>query len=72
MINQADLDNWFQYHPPNIEQLEKYEAIRSTGKSFAELVLALTPSGKDQSEAIRRIRDAVAVANAAVACSSEN
>lgn len=68
MIEQEQLDNWFQYHAPTEGQPAKYEAIRSAGKAFAETILELTPPSADQSAAIRLVREAVFTANAAIAC----
>ena len=67
-ITQRDLDNWFTYHPPTEDQRERYELLRAKAKEFAEEVLRLTSPGPDQSAAIRKIREAVFVANAAIAC----
>lgn len=68
MITTADIDNWFRYHPPTPSQRERYEALRDAAKTFAQQVLVLTPAGADQSAAIRKIREAVMTANAAIAC----
>lgn len=68
MITQLQLDEWFTYHPPTDETVKRYNAIRAAGREFAEVVLANTPPCADQTVAVRRIREAVAVANAAVAC----
>lgn len=68
MITSDDLKNWFQYHPPVGNQTETYEAIRVAGHAFASVILAQTPAGPDQTDAIRKIREAVMTANAAVAC----
>lgn len=75
MISQEQLDNWFEYHAPvNHSTLEpgnlqaRYESIRAAGKQMAETVVALTPSSADQLAAVRKIREAVFTANAALAC----
>jgi hypothetical protein len=69
MITQNMLDNWFTYHPPqNASDQERYELIRDTGKMFAKVVLGTTPPSADQTAAIRKIREAVATANMAIAC----
>jgi len=62
-----DLDNVFMYHAPNEEQIEKYKAIREQGKKLAEIIVACTPVCADQTAAIRKIREAVMTANAAIA-----
>jgi hypothetical protein len=68
MITQSDLDNWFVYHAPQPGDGYKYTAIREAAKVFAQLVLSLTPASADQTTAIRKIREAVFTANAAIAC----
>jgi hypothetical protein len=61
--------HWFTYHPPaNESQKQHYEAIREAGKEFAMALLQHTPSCPDQTVAIRRVREAVMIANAAIAC----
>ncbi|MCW8132645.1 MAG: hypothetical protein KIS92_20010 [Planctomycetota bacterium] len=70
-MTQEQLDNWFKYHKPEPGQPEKYEAIRAAGKAFAEVVVANTPASADQTAAVRKIREAVMTANAAVACNGQ-
>jgi len=68
-ISQTDLDNWFVYHAPKPGQNEKYVEIREAAKVLAEIIVMLTPPSADQTAAIRKIREAVFTANAAIACS---
>jgi hypothetical protein len=80
MITEDDLQNWFTYHSPSPEknwrltedtyltQAERYEAIRNAGYVMAKMIVAMTPSSADQTVAIRKIREAVMVANASIAC----
>lgn len=70
-ITAADLDNWFSYHAPTPNQLHHYEYLREAAKAFAQAVRLHTPPGPDQTAAIRKIREAVMTANAAVACHVE-
>jgi len=68
-VTQADLRNWFSYHPPtSAEQKEAYEQIRTAGFDMASAILFYVPVGPDQSAAIRKIREAVMTANAGIAC----
>ncbi len=62
-----DLDNIFTYHPPTAEDLARYDAIRDAAKEFARVLLANTPRCADQTAAVRKVREAVMTANAAVA-----
>ncbi len=66
-MDQNELNKRFMYHAPKGDQPERYEAIRSAGRNFAELVAALTPVSREQSVAFTHIEDAVFWANAAIA-----
>jgi hypothetical protein len=67
-VSEDDIDNWFTYHPPSLGQTNAYEAIRDAGRHFAHIILINTPASADQTAAIRKIREAVMTANAAIAC----
>lgn len=67
-MTKAQLKHWFTYHPPKGDDPKKYEAIREAGLAFAEVVCDHTPECADQTVAVRKIREAVATANAAIAC----
>lgn len=71
MINRAMLDNWFTYHPPKDQDLKKFEAIRNAGMNLAEIIVENTPPSADQTAAVRKVREAVMTANAAIACQGE-
>jgi hypothetical protein len=68
MITKEDLDNWFTYHAPTNAQLPLYEKLRSAARHFADVILECTPPSADQSDAIRKVREAVMTANASIAC----
>jgi hypothetical protein len=68
MIDESDLKNWFSYHAPNESQQTRYVEIRAAALSLAQCILANTPQNADQSAAIRKVREAVMTANAAIAC----
>lgn len=68
---QKKLDNWFEYHKPTDGQPELYERLRSAGKQFATVICECTPASADQTAAIRKVREAVMTANAAIACDGE-
>lgn len=61
------LDDVFRYHPPTADQARRYEALRASARDLARLILDLTPSCSDQYVAIRKVREAVMTANAAIA-----
>jgi hypothetical protein len=62
-----DVTHMFTYHPPKEEQIPKYTELRKEAEKFAQTILRLTPSCPDQTVAIRKVREAVMVANAAIA-----
>ena len=63
-----DLNNLFTYHAPKGDQTERYQKIREAGKHLAQVIVDNTPASADQTAAIRKIREAVMTANAAIAC----
>lgn len=66
---QARLDNWFSHHPPaDMAVAARYERIRAAGKALAEVISRETPPSADQTAAVRKVREAVMTANAAIAC----
>lgn len=69
MITTEQLDHWFTYHTPPSENAKKrYELIRVAGRVMAEVIIETTPICADQTAAIRKVREAVMTANAALAC----
>ncbi len=65
---EAKIAHLFTYHAPTPEQVEHYEALRDAAKTFALIIAEHTPPGPDQTVAIRKVREAVMTANAAIAC----
>lgn len=61
----------FTYHPATEEQKLAYQSIRGAAYYLAETIVACTPAGADQSAAIRKVREAVMTANAAIATDNE-
>lgn len=68
MIADDQIEHWFTYHPPGPDDLPKFAAIRDAGKAMATAIVANTPSSADQTAALRKVREAVMTANAALAC----
>lgn len=67
-IDDATLDNWFSYHAPSESDNAKYGLIRAAGRHLAETIVLNTPASPDQTAAVRKVREAVMTANAAIAC----
>lgn len=66
-MNPAELKRLFTYHPPRPGQAERYSKVREAALAFAEVVVDNTPKCPDRSAAVRKIREAVMTANAAIA-----
>lgn len=62
-----DLDTIFTYHAPDPQALDAYLAIRASAQKLASTILNHTPVCGDQQAAIRKVREAVMTANAAIA-----
>jgi hypothetical protein len=66
-MSEKDLDNWVSYYAPHAGRAEKFEAIRAAGTAFAQVVCEYTPPSALQTAAVRKIREAMYTANAAMA-----
>lgn len=67
MIDPAEIDNRFTYHPPNDGQVLSFTAIRVTAKQFAHIINAQCPDGREKSLALTKLEEAVMHANSAIA-----
>ena len=67
-VRDRQIANWFKYHPPDAEQIEQLKRVRDAGAGLAEIIVRSCPNGEDRREAIRKVREAVMTANAAIAC----
>jgi hypothetical protein len=68
ILDDATLNNWFTYHSPDADQLPKYQAIRDAGLNLAKVIVENSPASPDQTASVRKVREAVMTANAAIAC----
>ena len=66
-----DIASLFTYHPPTGDQPQRYENIRAGARALAHIIAQNTPAGADQSAAIRKLRECVMTANAAIALESK-
>lgn len=60
------IEAMFTYHAPNQEQQKRLEALREAAKRFAYALTSLVPQCADKAAAIRKLREAVMTANAAI------
>jgi hypothetical protein len=63
-----DLRDLFTHHPPKGDQKDRYESIRIAALEFGKVVLKRSPSSREQTHALNKIREAVMWAHAAIAC----
>ena len=70
MLTRAEVEAGFVYRPPKPDQVLKYQAIRESGKQLALTIFDNAPPCADQSAALRKVREAVMTANAAIALNS--
>lgn len=66
-LTKEGIEDIFSYHAPTPDQIPKYNAIREGAKVFAQIVMDNTPGPADQTVAIRKVREAVMIANASIA-----
>lgn len=67
------IEHWFSYHNPNdledpAAAIDGFERIREAGKYLASTIAARCPECPDTTDAIRKVREAVMTAIAAIAC----
>jgi hypothetical protein len=67
-MTSEEINNLFTYHAPKGDQTERYNKIREKAKELALVIVENTPAYADQSAAIRKLRESVMTANAAIAC----
>ena len=61
------ISDLFTYHPPDISSAQQFETIRDAAKHLALVIWKNCPYGADRTTAIRKLREAVMTANAAIA-----
>ena len=66
-MTREEIEKAFTYHPPKGDQVDRYQLIRSAGLDLALIIHEQTPACADQTVAIRKVREAVMNANAAIA-----
>lgn len=61
------IDQLFTYHAPNEDQTRRYQALRQAARVLGYTIIANVPSSADRTAAIRKLRECVMTANAAIA-----
>ena len=62
------IEREFTYHSPKGDQPQRYMRIRDSAKLLAHTIAECAPNCADRSAALRKVREAVMTANAAIAC----
>jgi hypothetical protein len=57
----------FSHHSPTPDKLVHYDAVHAGAKRLAEIILANVPASDDRAAALRLLREAAMMANAAIA-----
>jgi len=65
---EAEVKNWFQYHSPKGDQAERYVLIREKANDLARILICNVPPSADRTASLRKLRECVMTANAAIAC----
>lgn len=63
----GDVANRFTYHPPQADQVPRYNELRNIGKELAFNIVQLTPASREQALALTHLETAIFFANAAIA-----
>jgi len=70
--DRAKLRDIFTYHAPDADQQVAYEKLRNAAYDFAVALTELTPPSADQTAALRKLRECVMTANAAIALKGQS
>lgn len=66
------VDKVFTYQTPNPDQLNHIQDVREGFKSLARTIIRHVPVGADRTAAIRKLREAMMTANAAIVLNGLN
>lgn len=67
-LSRAEIERFFTYHAPDADGVRAMQRIRAKARELAELILDVTPASADQSAVVRKLRECVMTANAAIVC----
>ena len=65
-LSNETLDNLFEYHAPNEDQISDMKLLRTHAQLFARTINKVVPESADKSAAIRLLRQCVQISNAAI------
>jgi hypothetical protein len=58
-VNQKDIDNWFIYHQPKSDQVDKYQVIRDVGKKVAIAIFNPQIEMEDFKNAVEELKETI-------------
>lgn len=64
---EAWIEEVFSHHAPSENDIAAYKQIREAAKDFATVISGNCPPSADRTAALRKVREAVMTANAAIA-----
>lgn len=65
---EKEIHEWFTYHSPKGDQPQRYELLRDAARELALKIVCNVPPCADRTAAIRKLRECIMTANAAIAC----
>lgn len=65
-LTEEDIEEMFTYHAPTPLQVISLHEVREAAKTFCSILAAHVPPSADRSVAIRKLRECVMSANAAI------
>jgi hypothetical protein len=65
-ITFEQVNNWFTYHAPDEAQQQALQVVREKAKQLALCIHELVPDSADKTAAMRKLRECVMTANAAI------
>lgn len=66
------VEDIFNYHQPSELGIARIGEIREAAKAFARIILSHTPKCADQAASLRKVREAMMTANAAIVLEGRN
>lgn len=70
-LTKATCHNVFEYHAPDSDQEVKIKSVRQAAEDFAHVILDCCPNCADKTDALRKVREAMMTANAAIVLRGE-
>lgn len=70
-INLDNVDGVFTYHAPSPEQLAAIANVRRAATEYAKEILRNCPRSADRTAALRKVRESMMTANAAIVLDGE-